>query len=363
MELILQQSKPIVIEISSNFKIDDIQSDWNEGDASSKAYIKNKPTKLSQFENDSQFIKNTVNNLTNYYLKKETYTKEEVNALIAGMTHLTFKKAGSVDEVTEPNIIYLVPSAKTEEDNTYDEYILLDGKPEMIGTTKVDLSSYYTKEEADGKFQTKTDNTLQTSAKTVPGAINELVSAVFPLSISVTGGGVYKKGTTQAITVRWTIKAGSEIVVPDTLKVNGALETNTNTSKQFTGVTATTTYTVEATRNGVVKSASTTATFVNPSYIGVVASDFSASESSIKGLTEVVKSGKGYTATGLNLVNQKICYAYPKTFGALSSIKDANGFDNLSAYTRSEVTINGEAYYVYVMTDPASQSNVKQIYA
>lgn len=211
--------------------------------------------------------------------------------------------------------------------------------------------------------QDKEDPTLQTKDKTIPGAINELVSAVFPLSISVTGGGVYKKGTIQAITVRWTIKAGSEIVEPDTLKINGALETNTNTSKQFTGVTSTTTYTVEATRNGVVKSSSTTATFVNPSYIGVVASDFSASESSIKGLTEVVKSGKGYTASGLNLVNQKICYAYPKTFGALSSIKDANGFENISAYTRSEETVNGEAYYVYVLTDPASQSNVKQIYA
>ena len=42
----------------------------------------NKPTKLSDFTNDEGFIDNTVNNLTNYYLKTQTYTQAEVNALV-----------------------------------------------------------------------------------------------------------------------------------------------------------------------------------------------------------------------------------------------------------------------------------------
>ena len=41
------------------------------------------PTKTSDLTNDSGFITNAVNNLTNYYLKSETYTKAEVQALIA----------------------------------------------------------------------------------------------------------------------------------------------------------------------------------------------------------------------------------------------------------------------------------------
>lgn len=40
------------------------------------------PTKLSEFTNDEQFIKKSVNNLENYYTKNETYTQNEVNNLI-----------------------------------------------------------------------------------------------------------------------------------------------------------------------------------------------------------------------------------------------------------------------------------------
>lgn len=40
------------------------------------------PTKVSQLQNDSNFVTANVNNLTNYYLKTNTYTKNEVDALI-----------------------------------------------------------------------------------------------------------------------------------------------------------------------------------------------------------------------------------------------------------------------------------------
>ena len=48
--------------------------------------------------------------------------------------------------------LYLVPSEKTEDNNTRDEYIYTDNSWEMIGTTKVDLSNYYTKPEVDEKI-------------------------------------------------------------------------------------------------------------------------------------------------------------------------------------------------------------------
>jgi hypothetical protein len=46
-------------------------------------------------------------------------------------------------------------------------------------------------------------------------------------------------------------------------------------------------------------------------------------------------------------------FAYPKKHGALVSILDPNGFENLSDYARSEVSITGldgsaQTYYVYV---------------
>ena len=44
--------------------------------------LKNKPTKLSQFNNDTNFVDHTVSNLINYYDKNSTYTKEEINQMI-----------------------------------------------------------------------------------------------------------------------------------------------------------------------------------------------------------------------------------------------------------------------------------------
>ena len=54
--------------------------------------------------------------------------------------------------------IYLVPATETAEDNIYDEYLYVEGKWEKFGSVqaKADLSGYYTKTEADGKFAAKT---------------------------------------------------------------------------------------------------------------------------------------------------------------------------------------------------------------
>ena len=104
---------------------------------------------------------------------------------------------------------------------------------------------------------------------------------------------------------------------------------------------------------------SATITFVNPSYDGVVAANFTVTEANIKALTETLRSGKGGTRT-FNLNNQKACIAYPKAFGAATSIKDANGFDYLASYTRSELNVNGELYYVYLLTNATTITDMKQ---
>lgn len=60
-----------------------------------------------------------------------------------------------VDELPETGVegtIYLLPASDPEEGNYYEEYIWLDDAWELIGTTQVDLSQYYTKTEADQKF-------------------------------------------------------------------------------------------------------------------------------------------------------------------------------------------------------------------
>lgn len=190
--------------------------------------------------------------------------------------------------------------------------------------------------------------------------VGTLNDKVFPLSVQVGGGGVFETGTTQDITVTWTVRKGDTVTTADSVTVNDTPASGN--SKLFSGVTTTTTYTVKAIKDGKQVQNSTTAKFVNASYIGVVSSNFTASEVEIKKLTKVVKDTKAYTTT-FNLNNQKVCYAYPKSFGNLSAIKDANNFDYLASYVKSEVTVNGETYNVYVLKDETTISNFKQIYS
>ena len=219
------------------------------------------------------------------------------------------------------------------------------------------------------KYGTKVDSQLNASStnpvqnKVLTGLINKLNDKVFPLSISVSGGGVFAKQSTQTITVKWTVKAGDDVITPDSIKVNGAVVEKTTTTKTFADVTDTTIYTVEITYNGKTIRGTTTATFVWPTYYGAVSSTFTPDDSHIKGLTSTIKNIKAYTTT-FNLNNQKVCYAYPKSFGALTSIKDANNFEYINSYQRTEVEMSfGETYYVYTLIDATTITSFKQIYA
>lgn len=55
-------------------------------------------------------------------------------------------------ENIDDHTIYFVPKTKAEQDDVYDEYIYINNGWEHIGTTEVDLSSYYKKDEIDAKL-------------------------------------------------------------------------------------------------------------------------------------------------------------------------------------------------------------------
>lgn len=114
--------------------------------------LNNLPTKVSELENDAGFITSTVDNLTNYYKKTETYTQDEVKGLINAITTLNIEV---VTEKPTENIstttIYLV-GTDTEADNDFEEWIYTNGNWELIGTTAIDLTPYATKEYIDAKL-------------------------------------------------------------------------------------------------------------------------------------------------------------------------------------------------------------------
>ena len=79
------------------------------------------------------------------------------------------------------------------------------------------------------------------------------------------------------------------------------------------------------------------------------------------GLTSKLRTSKSDTIT-MSLTNQRIIYMYPKSFGNLTSIKDANNFDYINSYTLSNTVVNDVEYNIYILTDPVTITNFKQIF-
>ena len=115
------------------------------------------PSKTSDLTNDSGFITNTVNNLANYYIKSETYTQNEVDALITAVKNGRFIYVSTLPTTDiDTKAIYLVPKASPEASNIKDEYINTNGTTagwEKIGDTQMDLSDYITETELTTALQ------------------------------------------------------------------------------------------------------------------------------------------------------------------------------------------------------------------
>ena len=93
-------------------------------------------------------------------------------------------------------------------------------------------------------------------------------------------------------------------------------------------------------------------TFVYPYYYGIVDAGATINEDLVEGLTKDVAS-KGNKSYSYSPNNQCALIAFPKAYGTLKSALDPNAFENIAAFTRHEVTVNGldgkdVVYYVYV---------------
>lgn len=96
----------------------------------------------------SNFITKSVDDLVNYYLKSETYTKAEVAALIGAIQQFHYEIYASTASVTNPqgNVLYLIGPTGSGEDR-YEEYVYDSTKATpwvKIGDTSIDLSGFVT---------------------------------------------------------------------------------------------------------------------------------------------------------------------------------------------------------------------------
>ena len=109
----------------------------------------------------------TINNLdvlpiVNSNETKKISMEQIINVMKENLSLLDIQIVSSKDDVTQENVLYLVPSSE-EPNNLYDEYLLINGNPEMIGSTKIDLSNYPTKDEMNTAINTAIGGALDGS--------------------------------------------------------------------------------------------------------------------------------------------------------------------------------------------------------
>ena len=81
-------------------------------------------------------------------------------------------------------------------------------------------------------------------------------------------------------------------------------------------------------------------TFVCPYYIGVCNGDATIDEALVTGLTKKVET-KATKTISYTTTNQKMVFAYPSSYGAISKIYDSNNFDVTNTFTSQVITITG----------------------
>ena len=202
-----------------------VSANWKKGSGGDV------PTKTSDLTNDSGFIDNTVDNLVNYYLSSNTYTKTEVDNLIAAAKNGRFIY---VNELPTENIdtksIYLVPKTTAGTNNAKDEYINTDGTSlgwELIGDTEIDLSGYVEKSSTSGLL--KNDGTVDESTYLTASDLTDYVQK------SQTAGLLKNDGTVDETQYVSDISSKQDIMQYSTMPVAGA--TYANKIVQFTGTT------------------------------------------------------------------------------------------------------------------------------
>lgn len=195
--------------------------------------------------------------------------------------------------------------------------------------------------------------------------LNKIEDILNPFTVKVEiDNTLFQKGTTVSVNITITPKRGGENTEVDSITINGNKYTENLIIPYIYSITATSNekYDVKVEKGDKVATGSVSVRFVGLSYSGVVPDDFVANDANVKALTSALVGSRSREIT-FSPAHQKICIAYPKEFGVATSIKDGNGFDYLDSYTRSEITIDNEEYYVYLLNDATSVINLKQTIA
>ena len=120
----------------------------------------------------------------------------KIATAISNANHLRYEIIDNLSEATETNVIYLYSNNSSDSSNIYDEYMLINGHLEILGSLAIDLSDYVTTTQLETALNNKANATtvagletrvgsLETSVSSLNSTISTLTSNVNTLTTSV----------------------------------------------------------------------------------------------------------------------------------------------------------------------------------
>ena len=203
------------------------------------------------------------------------------------------------------------------------------------------------------------------SVTNVEAALNKIIADYYYVAPSITSftatpaGGIFEVGhvVSAPITFNWNY---NKDITTQTLTDCTLTDNTIRTATYNSDITSNKTFTLNASdgKNNVSKSISYT--FVSPYYTGVSTTN-TLTETDIKALTKKVET-KGNKTINYTTTQSYMVFAYPSSYGAISSIIDQNGFNVTDSFVRNTVTVNSVEYYVYCSNQCSGSYTMKFSY-
>ena len=219
-----------------------------------------------------------------------------------------------------------------------------------------------------GAIQKNTDLSGKTSMEILKMALVSYVDPTANVSYSQPNT-VLKKGQSfdLTITVSGIVKGTNDVAELILIKDGTVLETipyvtgtNSYEFSPITGINSDCSFQIKVgDTQGKQYSTTKSYSFVDPYYIG--ATDGIPTADTVVTLTELIEAKSNKTKK-VTAADQYVVYAYPASYGNLTSIIDGNGFENLTDYTKISLTINDVAYNCYHTTGKKSMTDFSYTY-
>ena len=190
---------------------------------------------------------------------------------------------------------------------------------------------------------------VSTSITITPNFTQNDAGAIISYSLTKDGNAIYSNTSARAYTDTITLSHGSSATYSAIVNYGDGVIKNT-----LLGIA----YPSTSIKAGSISSNATVKGYAL-SYYGVINTN---SIDNVNNLTNILRTSKSSTLT-FNMTNQHVIYMYPKSFGNLTSIKDANNFEYINSYTLSTMTLDGVEYNVYILTDAVTINGFKQIFS